>query len=70
MTTSKCYKFSLIRTTPEVAYERILARHRNEEVKIPFEYIRQLHELHEQWLISRTKFEVSGRAKDFLLKYR
>ena len=53
-----------------VAHERILARHRNEEVKIPFEYIRQLHELHEQWLISRTKFEVSGRAKDFLLKYR
>jgi len=50
-----------LRTTPEVAYERILARHRNEEVKIPFEYIRQLHELHEQWLISRTKFETPSK---------
>ena len=46
------------RTSPEKAYERILARHRNEEVKIPFEYVRQLHELHEQWLITRTKFQV------------
>ena len=46
-----------------MAYERILARHRNEEVKIPFEYICQLHELHEQWLVTRTKFEVSDSNK-------
>ena len=53
-----------------MAYERILARHRNEEVKIPFEYIRQLHELHEQWLISRTKFEVrKGYIFSDKLKY-
>ena len=62
--------FVYIRTTPEVAYERILARHRNEEVKIPFEYICQLHELHEQWLISRTKFEVrKGYRFSDKLKY-
>jgi len=50
-----------LRTSPEVAYERILARHRNEEVKIPFEYVRQLHELHEQWLITRTKFQTPSK---------
>ena len=44
-----------------MAYERILERHRNEEVKIPFEYIRQLHELHEQWLFKRTKFQVRNK---------
>jgi len=50
-----------LRTSPEKAYERILARHRNEEVKIPFEYVRQLHELHEQWLITRTKFQTPSK---------
>jgi len=50
-----------LRTSPEVAYERILERHRNEEVKVPFEYIRQLHELHEEWLFTRTKFQTPSK---------
>jgi thymidylate kinase len=29
-----------LRTTPEVAYQRILARQRSEENRIPFEYIK------------------------------
>lgn len=40
-----------LRTTPEVVYERMKARARSEEKCIPFEYLKQLHELHENWLI-------------------
>ncbi|XP_037051438.1 deoxynucleoside kinase isoform X1 [Bradysia coprophila] len=40
-----------LRTTPEVVYERMKARARSEEKCIPFEYLKQLHELHENWLV-------------------
>lgn len=39
-----------LRTSPEVAYQRIKQRGRPEEMSIPFEYIRQLNQLHETWL--------------------
>ena len=48
-----------LRTDPEVAYERIKARSRHEEVKIPFSYLEDLHQLHEDWLVSKTKFQVT-----------
>ncbi len=47
-----------LRTKPEVAYERIQQRSRHEENKIPFQYIKDLHELHEDWLVGKTKFQV------------
>ena len=47
-----------LRTDPEVAYQRIRARDRTEECKIPFQYIKDLHELHEDWLVRKTKFQV------------
>ncbi|XP_017462099.1 PREDICTED: deoxynucleoside kinase [Rhagoletis zephyria] len=42
-----------LRTTPEIAYERIRKRSRSEEACVPYEYIKQLHELHEDWLIRK-----------------
>ena len=45
-----------LRTDPEVAYERIKKRSRSEEISVPFSYIKDLHELHEEWLIRKTKF--------------
>lgn len=42
-----------LRTTPDVVYERIRKRARSEETCVPFEYIKQLHELHEDWLIRK-----------------
>ncbi|XP_039954759.1 deoxynucleoside kinase isoform X3 [Bactrocera tryoni] len=42
-----------LRTTPEVVYERIRKRARSEEACVPLEYIKQLHELHEDWLIRK-----------------
>ncbi|CAH1119561.1 unnamed protein product [Phaedon cochleariae] len=43
-----------LRTSPEVAYERILKRNRSEERTVPFEYIKALHEIHEDWLMKKT----------------
>ena len=40
-----------LRTDPEVAFERLKKRNRGEEQLIPIEYIRQLHDLHEKWLL-------------------
>ncbi|CAH1954897.1 unnamed protein product [Acanthoscelides obtectus] len=43
-----------LRTTPEVAYERILKRNRSEERTVPYDYIQALHEIHENWLYNKT----------------
>ena len=48
-----------LRTTPEVAHERIKSRCRNEEKAIPLEYLRTLHQLHERWLMPAEKDDVS-----------
>ncbi|CAH1983996.1 unnamed protein product [Acanthoscelides obtectus] len=41
-----------LRCPPEVAYERIKKRGRPEETKIPLQYLQELHESHEKWLMS------------------
>ncbi|CAG9864309.1 unnamed protein product [Phyllotreta striolata] len=43
-----------LRTSPEVAFERILKRNRSEERTVAFEYIRDLHDIHEAWLYNKT----------------
>lgn len=40
-----------LRTSPEIVWERMKKRARSEEGCVPLEYLRQLHELHENWLI-------------------
>lgn len=47
-----------LRTDPEVVYERILKRGRNEEKNITLDYLKSLHELHEEWLLNRSKFAI------------
>ena len=46
-----------LRSTPEIAYERMLSRNRPEEMGISFEYINQLHLLHENWLHLPGQYE-------------
>lgn len=43
-----------LRTHPEVARERIKARGRGEEHLISMEYLQQLHDLHESWLVKEN----------------
>jgi len=55
-----------LRCTPEIAYERISKRARNEENSIPFEYIKQLHLYHDNWLLNNTRSYIIDVNKDFV----
>jgi deoxyadenosine/deoxycytidine kinase len=46
-----------LQTHPEKALERIKNRARNEESQISLEYLKQIHDLHENWL-SNHKFSL------------
>ncbi|KAK7490842.1 hypothetical protein BaRGS_00017898 [Batillaria attramentaria] len=43
-----------VRADPEVCFERIQKRSRKEEALVPFSLIKDLHDLHEDWLIHHT----------------
>lgn len=45
--------FIYLRVTPEVAYERIVHRNRSAESTISLEYLKQLHDYHERFLIQK-----------------
>lgn len=47
-----------LRTTPEVVYQRMQARAREEEDSVPIEYLMQIHEIHEDWLYRQTLFSL------------
>lgn len=44
--------FIYLRTTPEVAYQRVQERARKEEEVVPLAYLKQVHDLHEKWIKS------------------
>lgn len=43
-----------IRTEPEILQKRILSRGRSEEKNIKLELLNEIHQYHEQWLLSNT----------------
>ena len=47
-----------LRVPPEVCYERIKQRNREGEEEIPLEYLKQLHALHDQWLLNNKEINV------------
>ncbi|KAG5681752.1 hypothetical protein PVAND_011161 [Polypedilum vanderplanki] len=47
----QCDLIVYLRTSPEVVYERMKKRGRIEESGVSFQYLKDLHELHENWLI-------------------
>ena len=40
-----------LRTDPEVVFDRIQKRNRSEEQNLTIEYLKNLHDLHEEWLL-------------------
>lgn len=56
-----CDLIVYLRTSPEVAYKRIKQRARDEESCVPFEYLKDLHDLHENWLV-HGKFDVPAQV--------
>lgn len=46
-----------LRTSPEVVYERILSRKRPEEKSVTLEFVKALHDIHENWLFHKVLFQ-------------
>lgn len=44
-----------LRTTPEVVYDRMKVRGRSEENSVSLDYLKQLHDLYEGWLVKGQK---------------
>merc|ERR1719339_395132 len=44
-----------LRTTPQVAFERMTSRARSEEATLPIQHFQRLHKLHEDWLMGESK---------------
>ncbi|XP_070386083.1 thymidine kinase 2, mitochondrial isoform X3 [Dermacentor albipictus] len=51
-----------LRTRPEVAMARIQKRKRPEEDQLPFDWLCQVHNLHEDWLLGRSKFPLPPKV--------
>ena len=47
-----------LKTTPEISNERIKKRLRDGEDDIPLEYLKKLHQGHEEWLCNEKEFPV------------
>lgn len=45
-----------LRTSPEIVYQRMRERARKEEDCVSLEYLQQLHEIHDEWLLERKLF--------------
>ncbi|KAK0425698.1 hypothetical protein QR680_009326 [Steinernema hermaphroditum] len=50
--------FIYLRASPEVCFDRLLTRSRNEEKSVTLEYLRSLHNLHDDWLLNQNKYPV------------
>src|SRR5581483_8466138 len=49
----KPYGFIYLKTDPEVCYQRMLQRNRSEECTVTLDYLKMIHEKHENWLIKK-----------------
>jgi deoxyadenosine/deoxycytidine kinase len=58
-------KIVYLRTPAEVCYERIDTRGRDEETKIPLEYLRDLEALHDEWLLNNPLAVVVDGCKQW-----
>lgn len=54
--------FLYLQVDPEVCYARLRQRNRSEEAGVPLDYLKRLHEKHENWLIKKEG--VSEQLRD------
>jgi deoxyadenosine/deoxycytidine kinase len=52
--TTKPDGFIYLRTNPQICCDRLRKRSRSEETQVTYDYIKMLHDKHEEWLIDRT----------------
>lgn len=60
--TTKPTGFIYLQTDPTVCYERLRMRNRKEESAVPLDYLKRLHDKHEEWLVRGT--DVSNNLQD------
>ncbi len=49
------HRFIYLKCKPEVSYQRLKGRKREEEKEVPLGYLRELHQRHEDWLVVSTQ---------------
>lgn len=47
-----------LRTSPEIVYQRMKMRARKEENSVSLEYLKLLHNIHDEWLYHKTLFTI------------
>jgi len=47
-----------LRCDPEIAYERVVKRHRSEEESVSLDYLKRLHKYHDDWLLNEKDIQV------------
>ena len=57
--------FVYLRTNPAVCFERMKKRARAAEKVVPLEYLKELHERHEEWLLEHPRAIVLNGDKEF-----
>ncbi len=54
-----------LRASPDISYDRIKKRNRSGEETIPFDYLKELHNKHEKWLMEEPNVLVLDVNDDF-----
>ena len=54
-----------LRASPDISYDRIKKRNRNGEETIPFDYLKELHNKHENWLLDEPNVLILDVNEDF-----
>ena len=54
-----------LRASPDISYDRIKKRNRSGEETIPFDYLKELHNKHEKWLLDEPNVLILDVNDDF-----
>lgn len=54
-----------LRASPKISYDRIQKRNRSGEETIPFDYLKELHNKHEKWLMGESNVLILDVNDDF-----
>ena len=54
-----------LRASPDISYDRIKKRNRSGEETIPFDYLKELHNKHEKWLMDEPNVLILDVNDDF-----
>lgn len=59
-------RFIYLKADPQTSYKRMRKRLRDEEDGVPFEYIKQVHDKHEEWMTKLNSVDIIDVNDDFV----